>query len=68
MGVVYRAHDKRIDRAVAIKVMRVDPGASTRESVELRQRGRVRGLILRRLLLHVIDDDYGHRALVHLQL
>jgi serine/threonine protein kinase len=38
MGVVYRAHDKGIDRAVAIKVMRVDTGASTRENVELRQR------------------------------
>jgi serine/threonine protein kinase len=38
MGVVYHAHDKRIDRAVAIKVMRVDAGASTRENVELRQR------------------------------
>jgi len=38
MGVVYRAHDKGIDRAVAIKVMRVDAGASTRENVELRQR------------------------------
>jgi serine/threonine protein kinase len=38
MGVVYHAHDKGIDRAVAIKVMRVDAGGSTRESVELRQR------------------------------
>ena len=38
MGVVYRAHDKGIDRAVAIKVMRVDTGASTGENVELRQR------------------------------
>jgi eukaryotic-like serine/threonine-protein kinase len=38
MGVVYRAHDKGIDRSVAIKVMRVDAGASTRENVELRQR------------------------------
>jgi serine/threonine-protein kinase len=38
MGVIYRAHDKGIDRAVAIKVMRVDAGASTRENVELRQR------------------------------
>ena len=38
MGVVYRANDKGIDRPVAIKVMRVDAGASTRENVELRQR------------------------------
>jgi serine/threonine protein kinase len=38
MGVVYRAHDKGIDRAVAIKVLRVDAGASTGENVELRQR------------------------------
>ncbi len=38
MGVVYRAHDKGIDRPVAIKVMRVEAGASTRENVELRQR------------------------------
>jgi serine/threonine protein kinase len=38
MGVVYRAHDKGIDRPVAIKVMRVDAGASTSANVELRQR------------------------------
>ncbi len=38
MGVVYRAHDKGIDRSVAIKVMRVDAGASTSANVELRQR------------------------------
>lgn len=38
MGVVYRAHDKGIDRSVAIKVMRVDAGASARENTELRQR------------------------------
>jgi serine/threonine protein kinase len=38
MGVVYRAHDKGIDRPVAIKVMRVDTGASTSANTELRQR------------------------------
>src|SRR5580700_2892704 len=38
MGVVYHAHDKGIDRPVAIKVIRIDQGATARESAELRQR------------------------------
>ena len=38
MGVVYRAHDKGIDRPVAIKVIRIDPGTTAQEGANLRQR------------------------------
>jgi serine/threonine-protein kinase len=32
MGVVYHAHDKAIDRPVAIKVIRIDPGTTAQEA------------------------------------
>ncbi len=38
MGVVYHAHDKAIDRPIAIKVIRIDAGTSANESAVLRQR------------------------------
>ena len=38
MGVVYHAHDKAIDRPVAIKVIRIDAGTTAQEGVLLRQR------------------------------
>lgn len=38
MGVVYHAHDKAIDRPIAIKVIRIDAGTSANESALLRQR------------------------------
>src|SRR5258708_10874246 len=38
MGVVYHAHDKGIDRPVAIKVIRVDPGTTAEAGAQLRQR------------------------------
>jgi serine/threonine protein kinase len=38
MGVVYHGHDSAIGRPVAIKVIRIDPGMSAAESVQLRQR------------------------------
>jgi len=38
MGVVYHAMDPRIGRAVAIKRIRVEPGASPDQSAMLRQR------------------------------
>jgi ankyrin repeat protein len=38
MGVVYHAHDPGIGRPVAIKVIRIDAGASDQAGAELRQR------------------------------